>query len=76
MFQSRVIFKNSSTAQNNFYGVLVTGEEASVTISNSVFSNNRGYGIRTLSTTKTRGNNTVINNGTNVSGVLTPLPGS
>ena len=67
----------SSTSRGNNGGLegFTVEETRSVTISNSVFSNNRSYGIFTDGSVGTRGNNTVAGNGTDIDGTLTPLPG-
>ena len=53
-----------------------TAETADVTVSNSTFTNNdTGILIHDPATGRTRGNNTVGGNTTDVDGVLTPLPG-
>lgn len=69
----------SSLGEGNETGLFASGLDASlhtVTISSSTFVNNSVAGIGVASATgRTRGNNTVIDNPTNVIGTLTPLDG-
>lgn len=72
---------DSTLSEANTFGLLFSGDNDSglavATISNSVFINNRTAGLAIQSgTIRTRGNNTVVDNQTNVIGTLTPIAGS
>lgn len=75
LFDSEVTLE-SSVSRGNTPGLFafVSDEPLFVTISNSVFTSNRFRGISTEDTVKTRGNNTVSGNETDISGTLTPVP--
>ena len=71
-YEARVTL-DSSIARGNEGGLSPLGGD--VTISNSTFTNNE-FGIFTDDLVRTRGNNTVSGNATDIDGILIPLPGT
>jgi hypothetical protein len=71
-FYEAQVVVNSSTASGNDGGLYALGGD--VTISSSTLTNNE-VGILTNDWVRTRGDNTVSGNTTNVDGTLIPLPG-
>jgi parallel beta helix pectate lyase-like protein len=67
----------SCLVAHNINGV-ASNASGVVRVSNSMVTDNSGFGFRAISpaTMKSRGNNTVDGNATNVSGTITPLSGT
>jgi hypothetical protein len=78
LYESKAALESSVSRGNSLGLLALAGDETLplVTISNSVFVNNREQGILAVDAPiRTRGNNTVAGNGTDIDGTLTPLAG-
>ena len=70
----RMVLESCVAAENGYYGVYNAAGKL-VLSGNSITGNAWGVNVYAMGTAQTRGNNTVIQNVTDVLGTLTPIPG-